>query len=758
MTIMEPLYLYGCRHDILGHYLKTIGLLRTLSQCADEKRCDPEAEGWWDLERGCFCLRSEKYSTKEDLTQFFAVYYRPTVVFAAWNKEPGISKEIAGKIGYGDGWELANSFSKRIVTPREKQNSVNKDKLISEEAFRAYREKSMDSVSIALDAVSNAHSSYRGDNPLFLMKGIAGRAHLWRNFWKYVSRFENLKTQKKREPFVVLIETSVFGQTAPDLKSIRAKGKGTPFFPDAIKSYNIGSKWVMENYPFNPLDYILAFEGAFAMRGSVARTLAPNSKRFEAFPFVFDSCEDMVDDANKVKGTANALWFPLWDRPTTFSELSSFISDAQTRLPGKEARFSAEFVRALNAQGVDAGFSGWQEFRFKMKASRVPWITTGRYVKTAFRAKATRLNRALYPLDESHFFDQFKFKWNGSNASSRSPHTWRTKINEAMENAVHEPTAIHCLNLLGAIFHTCRQIAVSKSFREDLSDKRGIFFRPLPAKYWNEIFADFDEPEFRIARALASISGLERQRDGTNSKSLPMLGSILPLKLGARGWYLPKKEDLSNQAVWSGSNLCHDLAAVLARRYMDSLGDDRPALLSKHGAPLNHVLAFLRGELDDQLIARWTESLSLIGWKFSNREQSLGEEEEALPAIPPEYAALRTLLELECEWQKEDEIKKRRSQQPVSLLCQRSSSLLPFSVSEALRWIAIWGIPNPYRDGAEPEKKRLTGRDIIHLDTTGLSFSTDAARLAAAVCIPLHWRDRHKLFKAVSLPKPTEFQ
>ena len=53
MTIMEPLYLYGCRHDILGHYLKAIGLLRTLSQCADEKLRDPEAEGWWDLERGC---------------------------------------------------------------------------------------------------------------------------------------------------------------------------------------------------------------------------------------------------------------------------------------------------------------------------------------------------------------------------------------------------------------------------------------------------------------------------------------------------------------------------------------------------------------------------------------------------------------------------------------------------------------------------------------------------------------------------------
>ena len=99
----------------------------------------------------------------------------------------------------------------------------------------------------------------------------------------------------------------------------------------------------------------------------------------------------MVDDGNEVKGTAMALWLPLWERHTTFAELARFISDAQARLPGKDARFSAEFVRALHAQGVDAGFSGWQEFRFKMKGSRVPWITTGRYVGASrFATKPTR--------------------------------------------------------------------------------------------------------------------------------------------------------------------------------------------------------------------------------------------------------------------------------------------------------------------------------------------------------------------------------
>ncbi len=83
--------------------------------------------------------------------------------------------------------------------------------------------------------------------------------------------------------------------------------------------------------------------------------------------------------------------------------------------------------------------------------------------------------------------------------------------------------------------------------------------------------------------------------------------------------------------------------------------------------------------------------------------------------------------------------KKRRSQQPISLLCQRSASALPLAVTEALRSIGIWGIPNPHGLKAVGEKKRLCGRDIVSLNRTSLSFSTNTARLAAAVCIPLRW-------------------
>jgi CRISPR-associated protein Csx17 len=820
---MEPLYLPGCRHDILGHYLKAIGLLRVLAKCADEKHRDSDAEGWWDSNQACFCLRSTKYDTREKLAEFFEKYYRPTPVFAAWNKEPGSTAEESQKLGAGKYWEIANRLSVQVVTADKRKKPENKDKLIASQAWEAYRDTAASSVTEAMDCIASPFFKSNQDSPLFLSKGIAGRAHIFRTHWNYLSALQKLRSARKQSLDKVTIHESGDDKLASlienadaarqkvtahngaakklaeltkkaeasqqkvadyqarmskELAELKAQlrdaeqaladliptesgcssaqlGKGTPFFPDAIKAYNIGSGWVTEKFPFNALDYVLAVEGGFAMRGSVGRTLAANSKRFAAFPFVFDAGEDLVNKDGDTDSTASALWFPLWDRPVTFAELSSFITDAQARLPGKEARFSAEFMRALHSQGVDAGFTGWQEFRFKQRVTDVPWITTGAYVESAFREDATRLNRALHPLDESHFLDQFEMKRAGGKADSRSPHPVRSAINAAMETATLETTPYHCLDLLCAVFRACRQMAISESFRETLPGKRARFFRPLPMEDWNHLLRDMSEPEFRIARAVASMAGHMKQRDGKFSKVLPMLGSLLPLKSGRGGvWYLPQKSETpSRQAVWTGTDICHDLAAVLARRYLDSLKDDRPALVPPHdslGARLSDVLAFLNGELDDQLIARWIEALNLIGWDFVNVDPPANSEPESY-AIPPEYAALRALLELECERREEGDTKKRRSQQPIALLCQRSASTLPLAVTEALRWIAIWGVPNPDREEANKGRKRLAGRDII--SPSGFSPSTDAIRLAAAVSIPLHWRDRNALYRTVSLPQ-----
>jgi CRISPR-associated protein Csx17 len=87
-----------------------------LAKCAAPEHRDPDAEGWWDVSQACFCLRSAKYDTREKLVEFFALRYRPTPVFAAWNKEPGSDANWSEKLGVKHEWEVANEFSTQVVS------------------------------------------------------------------------------------------------------------------------------------------------------------------------------------------------------------------------------------------------------------------------------------------------------------------------------------------------------------------------------------------------------------------------------------------------------------------------------------------------------------------------------------------------------------------------------------------------------------------------------------------------------------------
>ena len=87
--------------------------------------------------------------------------------------------------------------------------------------------------------------------------------------------------------------------------------------------------------------------------------------------------------------------------------------------------------------------------------------------------------------------------------------------------------------------------------------------------------------------------------------------------------------------------------------------------------------------------------------------------------------------------------------------CQRSASSLPLAVSEALRWIGIWGVRNPWGAKSRQEKETLSGRYVVSLEHTELNLTDtlgDPARLAAAVCIPLAWQDHWQLLRAITLP------
>jgi CRISPR-associated protein Csx17 len=631
----------------------------------------------------------------------------------------------------------------------------------AETVFLRYRDQLPDGVAESFDALCALHISLQNDNPLFLRRGRPGdkvNADIFLNFWDYFQTF-----RKNANSFA---HASLFGGriVGSAIAASDQKGKGTPFFPDAIKSYNQGAEWVTEEFPFCPLDYLLAVEGALAMRGATSKALSARARSRAAFPFVFEGTHTMTDEQGKSLRLASSFWLPIWTRPTTFGELQSFVLDCQARLPSKDCRFSSDFARATRSHGVDAGFFAFQEFQFKLKGANVPWTASGRFVTCSGTATTTILNELLAPVDASGFLNQFEF----SRERKTDLHSLRAPVLEAIETATAEPDTLKILDVLCHLAALNAQLVRSKSLREKVGRGDVTFVPPLPSDDWSAMLGGMaTDREFEVARALASIRGHEKQPNDRYSEVEPFLGSLRPLRRGQRSWFLP--DPPSPQAAWTGIDLTRDLAAILARRVLDSSADLRPAVVGAYTASLASVLAFLRGELDDRRIASLVEALSLIDWRYRAASQDTGTvdafDDQSLDPLPIGYAAVRSLLETASDSRPPNSIgtpdrqgHRADVQRTVVLVCRQERGLVAAATIEALRRLAIAGVPNTYGENSRREKPKLAGRDIVQLESARTQFQCDeqmSRRLAAAVLIPLDPRDRWKLFRAVTLPQTT---
>src|SRR5205085_615737 len=77
---MNTIRLTGCVAEPLGSYLKTLAVLRLVSEQAD-----PTVRGWWD--GACFCLETKL--DEAGLVEFFLERYAPTPILSPWNGGSG---------------------------------------------------------------------------------------------------------------------------------------------------------------------------------------------------------------------------------------------------------------------------------------------------------------------------------------------------------------------------------------------------------------------------------------------------------------------------------------------------------------------------------------------------------------------------------------------------------------------------------------------------------------------------------------------
>jgi CRISPR-associated protein Csx17 len=379
------------------------------------------------------------------------------------------------------------------------------------------------------------------------------------------------------------------------------------WFSDANKLYNSGQSPFSEG-AISPWAMVLACEGLPFFAGSASRRLGARTRPVGAFPFVVAATgPETSGEAGRDRGE---IWAPLWSRPMTVPEITTLFARGRAEIGGQGAVTPAAFAVAIMRRGVDAGIDEFRRFALGKTTS-------------ANTFEPRYLGAAPVPVEaadtQSEAFGRILGLIESLPPDRKEGQRWRFvglrgPVESALVSAAGKPHDAEAMTvLLDAAVQTLDRVDVNRSFRE-----KGVSWQPLPLDWLLGLFSG-DAPDIEARLALSLISafpaeypfalyrfGIEwrnRSGGGRPRKNSP---HIHPKAPPAR-W------------VWRAGSLARNLSTVIQRRLLDWENDD------KHGAPPLHtpvavrmsdVEAWLDGQVDELLLARWLSRMALFDWTF----------------------------------------------------------------------------------------------------------------------------------------------
>jgi CRISPR-associated protein Csx17 len=379
------------------------------------------------------------------------------------------------------------------------------------------------------------------------------------------------------------------------------------WFSDANKLYNSGQNPFSEG-AISPWAMALACEGLVFFAGSASRRLGARTRPVGAFPFVVAAASpEASGEAGRDQGE---VWAPLWSRPMTVPEVAALFTRGRAEIGGQGAVTPAAFAVAITRRGVDAGVGEFRRFALGKTTSANTFEP--RYLGAtpvpagSANARSEAFERML-GLIESLPRDRKKGqRWRFFGL--------RGHVESALVNAAGRPDDAEAMTaLLDAAVEALDRVDVNRSFRD-----KGVSWRPLPLRWLPAIFGgDAPDIEARLALSLASAFPVE------NPFALYRFGVQWRNQTGAGR---PKKNSpyahpktAPARWVWRTGPLVQNLCATIQRHLLDR-EDER-----EHGAPsartpitarLSDVEAWLNGDVDEALLARWLSRLALFDWTF----------------------------------------------------------------------------------------------------------------------------------------------
>jgi CRISPR-associated protein Csx17 len=447
----------------------------------------------------------------------------------------------------------------------------------------------------------------------------------------------------------------------------------------------------------NPWDFVLMLEGALLFAGTATRRLESSDASILSYPFTVRTtgtgagCGDVADEAP----SRAEIWMPLWNKAISAQELRVLLSEGRVTVGRRAARDGLDFARAVGGYGVDRGISSFQRYAFLMRSGKAYLATPLARIKV-FRNPQVDL---VTHLDRGQWLERLRRFSRDKNAPSSIQQLVRRLEDEifSLTRGADRAALQGILILLGQIHQSC---ACSKKTQDG---EKGIKPVPILGAEW-ALEADDNSHEFRLACALAGLT--------------EMRGNLFPLKenKGRIEWNAG-----SSRAVWGGGNLVANLLRVLDRRMLDtqrSDTEDKP-LAGLPAANLAAVLAFLRGETDDERIAGL-----LAGLVNVKLPQHLPRREISSDLPPAVFGLLKPLFTPEAILQKlgllPSDGRLPLPREVVTLLKTGNREQVNRAIGIAWRRLRIAGLKLPSQPRQPP-------------DFVGI----DSSRLVAALMIPL---------------------
>lgn len=729
---MHEIVLAGCTPTPLAGYLKALGVLRLLSKPF------PTVRAAWRSEH----LALLSGPSPEALGHFFLHDYCPTPVLAPWNAGSGFyfqerkskDKDLTTgkriKLGvrdqpteatrtvdavisstnmrysaYRTALQQCRDHVKRLGLKEAPESATQKDRFVL--LLRgSLPEDCLEWVDAALLITSEGTQF----PPLLGTGGNDGNLDFTSNFMQCLLSIIGTNDDVTPMQSAAWLHMSLFGEPAPGLlkNSVGQFSPGQAGGPNATTGFEAVSS-------INPWDFVLMIEGAIPFAAAAVRRNANDPEGVLSYPFtvraVGAGAGNLGEGDSVPSRSRGELWMPLWRQPASYSEVRALLAEGRVALGKKPARDALDFVRAVHRLGGYRGINSFQRFGLLKRNGKNHLATPLARVEVTNNPKAEWLD----DLDQHDWLTLFRRFAQGENVAKRFLGLRRQLEDALFDLAGHAPTPAEAQTLLILLGDIEVALATSRKAQESVP--------PVPrlSERWVQV-ADDGMPAFRIARALAGLSG-------TKDAPLPLRAQLFPVHPKYNLWMnaAHKAKGAANDPACrlrlhtdSKGNLSDTLIALLNRRLWlaDQFGMPDKPLRSPAGATLDDLLAFLRSDYMDRRIAVLLPGLSLCSIP-QDAERTAGE-----GTVPAAFALLRLCLTPDATLRKLDLMgEKDHLPVPAGLLAQLAAGNAGNrAVRLAWRRLRASGLPPLFASDALPELGDIAPR-----------------RAAAALLIPLRF-------------------